>query len=240
MHPESTGRRAPGTTPEPDGAGTARDPSRTVRRDPAAALELLLEGNRRFAEGRPHRPNQSATHRQLLGDGQAPFACVLGCSDSRASVELLFDQGFGDLFVVRNAGHVVGRGGSAQASVEFAVEVLGVSVLLVLGHESCGAVAASVAHLERGTQLPGAMGILVDLTRGHLDADRPSDSAIERHVAGTIDVLLTESELVRLAVEAGRLTLAGGVYGLRDGRVRIVRIAAAGASSDTQRGREAR
>lgn len=194
---------------------------------PRAALERLLEGNRRFSAGTPYRPNQSASHRQLLEGGQAPFACVLGCSDSRASVELLFDQGFGDVFVVRNAGQVLGRSGSAQASVEFAVQVLGVEVVMVLGHESCGAVKATVEHLEQGTELPGAMPILVELTREHLDPEDPGRDAIARHAAGTLRDLLSESEIVREAVASGRTMIAAGVYQLQDGAVRVVETAGA-------------
>lgn len=189
---------------------------------PRRALERLLAGNARFAADAPEHPHQSADHRQLLEGGQSPFAAVLGCSDSRASVELLFDQGFGDLFVVRNAGQVLGRSGSAQASVEFAVAELGVDVVLVLGHESCGAVGATVAHLAQGDELPGAMPILVELTRHHLDAEDPARQAVERHVAGTIRDLLSESEIVAQAVAEGRVLVAGGVYGLQDGVVRMV------------------
>lgn len=190
--------------------------------DPRAALERLLEGNRRFAAGASEHPRQSADRRQLLAGGQQPFAVVLGCSDSRASVELLFDQGFGDVFVVRNAGHVMGRSGSAQASVEFAVAELGVEVVLVLGHESCGAVGATVAHLSGGAELPGAMQILVELTRSHLDPEDPARDAVERHVAGTVRDLLSESAIVAEAAAAGRTVVAGGVYGLQDGIVRLV------------------
>ncbi len=189
---------------------------------PRAALERLLAGNRRFAAGTPAHPHQSPTHRHLLAGGQSPSAVVLGCSDSRASVELLFDQGFGDVFVVRNAGQVVGRAGSAQASIEFAVAELGVQVVFVLGHESCGAVAATVAHLAGGGDLPGAMPILVDLTRGHLDPTDPARDAVRRHVAGTVQDLLGESTIVAEAVADGRVVVAGGVYGLEDGIVRLV------------------
>ena len=189
---------------------------------PAAALERLLEGNRRFAAGRPSRPHQSVSHRHLLEQGQRPFAAVLGCSDSRASVELLLDQGFGDVFVIRNAGHVLSPGGSALASLEYAVAELGVQAVLLMGHESCGAVAATVAHLRSGGELPGSMPILVERTEGHLDPAAPEDRAVERHVAGTVRDLLAASEIVAEAVGAGRLVVAGGVYGLHDGIVRLI------------------
>lgn len=198
-----------------------------THRAPRTALADLLEGNRRFAAGTVVRPNQSPSHRQLLETGQKPFAVVLGCSDSRVPVELLFDQGFGDLFVVRNAGQVVGRAGSAQASIEFAVAQLGVTVVFVLGHDSCGAVGATVAHIVEGDDLPGAMPILVTLTRDHLDPADPTLNPVEHHVAGTIRDLLEESAIVREAAEAGRIIVAGGVYGLEDGRVRMIEAAAA-------------
>ncbi|UYG17019.1 carbonic anhydrase [Brachybacterium huguangmaarense] len=207
------------TVPPASAAPTASDGADAT---PQAALERLLAGNRRFAAGTPSHPHQSANHRQLLTGGQSPYAVVLGCSDSRASVELLFDQGFGDVFVVRNAGQVVGRAGSAQASIEFAVAELGVQVVFVLGHESCGAVAATVAHLAGGGDLPGAMPILVDLTREHLDPEDPSHDAVRRHVAGTVQDLLAESTIVAEAVADGRVVVAGGVYGLEDGLVRPV------------------
>ncbi|MDO5662673.1 MAG: carbonic anhydrase [Brachybacterium sp.] len=197
-------------------------PSDQAERDPQAALERLLDGNRRFVADTPHRPNQSMEHRQLLGGGQTPFAAVLGCADSRVSVELLFDQGFGDLFVVRNAGQVLGRGGSAQASIEFAVEVLGVQVVLVLGHERCGAVSATVDYVKRGARLPGAMEFLVTLTKHHLDPEDPARDAVDRHVLGTVQDLLSDSDLVRTAQEVGRVLVAGGVYDLDDGSVRLL------------------
>lgn len=200
----------------------SRPPASTVANAPRAALARLLDGNRRFADGMPQHPHQSATHRHLLAQGQQPFAAVMGCSDSRASVELLLDQGFGDVFVIRNAGHVLGRGGSAQASVEYAVAELGVQVVLILGHESCGAVAATVGHMRDGGVLPGAMQILADLTRHHLDPEDPARDAVERHVRGTARDLLAESEIVAHAVTEGRTMVAGGVYGLADGRVRMV------------------
>lgn len=192
----------------------------TAPSSPREALERLLQGNERFVSSQPLYPNTSAEHRARLREGQSPFAVVVGCSDSRVSVELLFDQGFGDLFVVRNAGHVLGR--STQASIEFAVAQLGVGAVFVLGHESCGAVAGTVQFLEDGTTLPGEMPLLVDLVRPHLDPAAPREGAVERHVRGTIEDLLASSELVREALRAGEVVVAGGVYWLEDGRVRLV------------------
>lgn len=187
---------------------------------PSEALAMLLEGNERFASGEPAHPRQDVDRRTMLSTGQAPFAVILGCSDSRVPVELLFDQGFGDIFVVRNAGHVLGL--STQASVEFAVAQLGVQVVLVMGHESCGAVAATVSYIETGAELPGQMPVLVREVRPHLDEAHPAGDAVEAHVLGTLSDLLERSDLVRDACASGDVVVAGGVYALADGRVRLV------------------
>lgn len=186
---------------------------------PKDALDKLLRGNRRFAAGEAAHPRQHLDHRSILTQAQKPFACVLGCSDSRASVELLFDQGFGDLFVIRNAGHVLGR--SVLASVEFAVEVLGVDIVFVLGHEDCGAVKATINAIAGGDRLPGAMEILVDRVRPHLEGlDDPRP--LRHHVAGTMSDIEAESAIVRDAIEQGRVMLAGGFYRLDTGTVEVV------------------
>lgn len=190
------------------------------RPSPRAALTALIEGNARFVAGRPERPHQDVDRRLELAGGQKPFAAVLACSDSRVPVEILLDQGIGDLFVVRNAGQILGR--TSQASLEFAITELDVSAVLVLGHESCGAVAATVAHLTDAEPLPGAMPTLVEGVRGHLDPLSPSIDGVDRHVTGTLTDLLVSSDLAREAVRAGRLGVAGGVYGLADGRVRVL------------------
>ncbi|MCS6711268.1 carbonic anhydrase [Brachybacterium sp. EF45031] len=185
----------------------------------AVALRRLWDGNARFVAGHPERPHQDPAFRTRLDRGQAPFAAVLGCSDSRVPVEMLFDQGFGDLFVIRNAGHVPGS--STLASVEFAVAELGVDVVMVLGHESCGAVAATVSAMREGTELPAGIPVLVDLVRPHLSEDGSGDPVV-RHVCGTIEDLLERSPLVRTALERGEIAVAGAVYALDDGTVRPV------------------
>lgn len=195
-------------------------PQRSERPSPRTALNALVEGNVRFSEGRSERPHQSDEHRRALVGGQAPFAVVLACSDSRVTVEFLLDQGFGDLFVVRNAGHVLSR--SVLASVEFAVTQLDVSAALVLGHESCGAVAAARQFMADGRDLPGAMPALVEGVQDHLDPADPGRESVDRHVLGTVQDLLASSALLREALEGGRLAVAGAVYGLADGRIRVL------------------
>jgi len=116
---------------------------------PDEALSWLVEGNERYAQARLERPNQGADRRAVLAQGQHPFATIFGCSDSRVPVELVFDRGLGDLFVVRTAGHVVDR--AVLGSIQFGVKELEVPLIMVLGHEGCGAVAAAVDAITRGT-----------------------------------------------------------------------------------------
>lgn len=121
------------------------------------ALQRLLDGNERYMSGSPHRPNQTAAHRLQAASSQRPFAVIVGCSDSRVPAEIVFDQGIGDLFVIRTAGHRVDE--LAIASVEFAVQELGSRLVLVLGHESCGAITAAIhmhedEELEEGADAP--------------------------------------------------------------------------------------
>jgi carbonic anhydrase len=187
---------------------------------PEALLERLVEGNRRFADGTPEHPRQSITRREALADGQEPFALVLGCADSRVPAEILFDCGLGDLFVVRNAGHVFGS--TAQASVEFGVAVLGIRLVLVLGHESCGAVGAAVDTVRTGTPLPGRLPQLVENIAPALDPADPAKDAVARHVRGTVRSLTFRSDVIRDAHDSGDLLLAGGVYDLATGLVRTV------------------
>ena len=120
---------------------------------PDAAWQDLINGNARFVAGRALHPGQDAARRAELRDGQRPHTLVFGCSDSRVAAEIIFDQGLGDLFVVRTAGHVVDTG--VLGSVEFAVRVMQVPLVVVLGHDQCGAVAAAVQAVRTGTAPPG-------------------------------------------------------------------------------------
>lgn len=193
---------------------------RTPSSTPTDVLDQLLEGNRRFAAGTPDHPRQSAARRAALADGQEPFALVLGCADSRVPAEILFDCGLGDLFVVRNAGHVFGS--TAQASVEFGVAVLGIRLVVVLGHESCGAIGATVDAVREGSALPGRLPQLVENIAPDLDPADPAHDAVARHVRGTLRSLTFRSDVIRSAHDQGDLLLAGGVYDLTSGLVRRV------------------
>src|SRR6476469_9701418 len=116
--------------------------------NPVAAWKALKEGNERFVAGKPEHPSQSISHRASLAASQKPTAVVFGCADSRLAAEIIFDQGLGDMFVVRTAGHVIDS--AVLGSVEYAVSVLDVPLIVVLGHDSCGAVKATLAALDGG------------------------------------------------------------------------------------------
>ena len=192
---------------------------------PAQAWDALVAGNQRFLAGHPLHPNQDTRHRIRSATGQAPFAVILGCSDSRVAAEIIFDRGLGDLFVVRSAGHLLGT--DALASVEFAVDALGVPLIVVLGHDSCGAVATAVTALDSGTVPQGFQRAIVEhLLPGVLAAraegitDR--DGIGRTHTAATADLLLERSSLVRTTVADGRCAVVAASYQLRDGQVHLI------------------
>lgn len=181
---------------------------------PAAALALLYEGNARFAEGKPQAPNRDLGRLRAVAPGQKPFAAFLGCADSRVPVEIIFDQGFGDLFVTRIAGNVTTP--ECTGSLEFAAVVLGVKVLYVLGHTGCGAVSAAV----QGDPVPGQISVLFQHLRPAVKAaDGDVEAATVANVKAQAETLSAASpELARL-IQDGNLIVAGGVYDLATGRV---------------------
>ena len=191
---------------------------------PGGAWAEMLRGNARFVDGTPRHPRQDVERREELAGGQAPHAILFGCSDSRLAAEIIFDRGLGDLFVIRNAGQVVSD--SVIGSIEYGVEVLGAPLLVVLGHDSCGAVAAAIAQAEPdATPLPPHIRDLIapiapavsatPIVDGHRDP-----AAVGRaHLRDTVAELLAESELISDAVAAGRLGVVGANYRLLEGRV---------------------
>lgn len=193
------------------------------------ALARLREGNRRFAAGvAPESPVLDEARRLELARAQEPFAVVLGCSDSRVPAELVFGQGFGDLFVIRVAGNIVAP--SQVGSVEFAATRFGTRLVVVLGHSGCGAVTATVEELRRPApgQSPGLREI-VDRVRPAVEPllatplGRQTDAliaeAVRANVRAAVDELRRGSDLLRPLAERGELAVVGAEYDLRTGVV---------------------
>lgn len=188
---------------------------------PDEALAKLMEGNRRFVENKRLNPNQDSVRISQVATGQAPFAAILGCADSRVVSEMVFDQGLGDLFVVRVAGNIAITEGIA--SEEFAVGVLGTPLLVVLGHERCGAVQAA---LETGTELPGVIESLVYAIRPAVEASSGESgdqltNAVKENVRLQVR-RLQNSSVIAEAVEQGKLKVVGAFYDLDTGEVSLV------------------
>ena len=188
---------------------------------PEDALARLLEGNQRFVAGTATHPNQSAERRTAIAGGQQPFAIVLTCADSRVAPELYFDQGLGDLFVLRNAGNVLDD--HIIGSIEYAVEHLHASLLIVVGHAQCGAVSAAVA----GGHAPGHIHSLVESIEPALavalkqEGDKV-DNTVRAHARRVADILARVEPILGEAVKAGHLKVVAGRYDLATGRVEIL------------------
>lgn len=186
------------------------------------ALQKLMEGNHRYVSSKFARPNSSAKRRADVAKGQHPFAVILGCADSRVPPEIVFDQGLGDLFVVRVAGNIADP--ASIGSIEYAVEHLGVRLVLVLGHERCGAVDATV----KGADAPGHIGKLVDAIRPAVEKikDQPGDmvdNAVRANVKLVVEQLETSEGILTDRVVEGKLKIVGGRYDLETGIVEPVR-----------------
>ena len=192
------------------------------------SLKILMEGNARFVAGKPSMEHTGPVRRAELAAGQKPIAVILGCSDSRVPPEYVFDQGLGDIFVVRVAGNVADE--VALGSIEYAAEHLGSPLLFVLGHSSCGAVKAT---LEAKGEPEGNIGALVRLilpaVRQARDTAKAtpggilSDIAVRINVSSSLTMVLKRSPVLFHLVNAGRLTTAKGVYHLDSGRVELLK-----------------
>jgi carbonic anhydrase len=194
-------------------------------RTPAHALTELLAGNARFVSGARVHPNQDAEYRTAIAEGQRPFAVVFGCSDSRLAAEIIFDRGLGDLFVVRTAGHIIGA--EVLSSIEYGVSVLGAPLVVVLGHDSCGAILATLDALAgRSEPGPGLQAIIDRMTPSVRAAAaggiNGSDDIATVHVERTIDMIIRRPSALSAAVAAGACGVVGMTYRLADGRVTVV------------------
>lgn len=191
---------------------------------PDEALKRLKEGNERYLAGKPQHPHQTRERLALtFGQGQHPFATVLSCADSRVPVELIFDRGIGDLFVVRVAGNVAGV--DEMGSMEYAVDQLGTPLVVVLGHTQCGAVTAVV----QGAKVHGHLAALVTPIKpavAQAKADNPGASgevllnaAIKANILQAVGDLLQKSQTVRGKAKAGKIKVIGALYELDTGQV---------------------
>jgi carbonic anhydrase len=193
----------------------------------AEALERLKAGNARFAAGKSHHSHEAADWRKRLVEGQKPFATILGCSDSRVPTELVFDQGFGDLFVVRVAGNVIAD--DVIGSMAYAGLHLRTPLFVVMGHAGCGAVAAAVEVMQKKAKEPERIEALLKLIEPglkELDLSLPRaaliDAAVEANVRWSLRQL-TGIPAARAAVEQNQCVFVGAVYDLNAGEVRFLR-----------------
>ncbi len=205
----------------PGHAHAATGPRTTLT--PDQALALLKEGNDRFVTDAPYRRAADRDRRIEIARGQAPFAVLVSCSDSRVPPELLFGRGLGELFIVRNAGNTVDT--TALGSIQYAVAELGVPLVLVLGHERCGAVDAAVQVVTKNATFPGAIGQMIEpivpaVIQAQARGGDLLDAAVRANVSRTVDRLRTASEPLLLEPQrAGRLRIVGARYDLDDGDV---------------------
>ena len=193
---------------------------------PAEAWAAMLDGNQRFVTDNPSHVRQDFGLRTELAKEQKPFAALFGCSDSRLSAEIIFDVGLGDLFVVRNAGQVIAE--TILGSLEYAVEVLGVPLILVLGHDECGAIRATMNSTE-GQVMPQGEFIhnLVERITPTVLAAKASglneiDQITALHIKDTINELIARSSLIAERIESGKLAVVGANYKLTLGEVQEI------------------
>ncbi|RQP10077.1 MAG: carbonic anhydrase [Microbacteriaceae bacterium] len=192
--------------------------SGTPRRTPADAWREMARGNQRFVAGAPLHPRQDVERREELAAAQAPHAALFGCSDSRLAAEIIFDKGLGDLFVVRNAGQVISD--SVIGSLEYAVAVLEVPLIVVLAHDACGAVRAAIdLDAPDARPLPPHIAGLIAAIRPSVRAapSRDPEDVGLTHLQRTVSDLVARSELIADAVADGTLAVVGANYKLLEG-----------------------
>jgi carbonic anhydrase len=189
---------------------------------PDQALRELMAGNKRYVAAKSLRPHQATARRADVAKGQHPFAIVLGCADSRVPPEIVFDQGLGDMFVVRVAGNIADD--AALASMEYAVEHLGPRLIVVLGHERCGAVDAAV----KGGEAPGHLGSLITAIAPAVASSQGKpgdrlDNAVRANVVRVVEQLRSSEPILAAQVRAGKVQIVGCRYDLDTGAVEILR-----------------
>jgi carbonic anhydrase len=190
------------------------------------ALKMLMDGNARYVASKAEHPRQSPERREEVATGQHPFAIILGCSDSRVGPEVVFDRGLGDLFVIRVAGNTLDQD-SALGTIEYGLEELGAPLVMVLGHERCGAVKATLDLAESGGSLPGHIGALVDPIKPALDdiKGQPGDALdnlVRANVVRVTEQLKNSEPIVAEFFHDGRVKIVGALYDLETGQVEVI------------------
>ena len=201
--------------------GRAADPAHPDQPSvaPTEAISKLKEGNGRYTSGNLQHPGQTAEQRTELAKTQHPFAAILSCSDSRVPPEIVFDQGLGDLFVVRVAGNVINDEG--MGSLEYTVDHLGTRLILVLGHQRCGAVDAAKQTIAAKGKAPGHIQSLVTAIKPAVEATAKDDldTTIKANVKNVVQALRSSTPILKAEVDSGKIQVVGGYYSLDTGAV---------------------
>lgn len=188
------------------------------------ALQRLVAGNQRYAANKSIDLDESESRRAELTTGQHPYAMIFSCVDSRVPPELIFDEGLGDLFVIRTAGQVIDS--AVLGSLEFGVDELSIPLLMVLGHEGCGAVKATLEAVEANATAPGEINFLVEAIRPAIEASEEHEgdhltNAVHTNVKLVVEEL-KQSDILSEAIAAGTLQIVGGIYSLSSGLVEVI------------------
>lgn len=192
-------------------------------KDPKLAIKKLMGGNRRFVENKSIRPRQDAETIKKLGSGQKPFATIVSCSDSRVPNEMIFDQGLGDLFIIRTAGQV--SSAASYGSMEYSVVKLYTRLIVVLGHTDCGAVAAAV---ERPEDVPGHIVTLINEIKpavakvAHLPGN-PVNNAVRQNVIDQVNTLRDLDPILHKKYSRGEILIVGAVYDIHTGKIEFLK-----------------
>lgn len=190
------------------------------------SLKKLVEGNQRFAQGKSLHPNRSEELRNALLDGQNPYAVVISCSDSRVPVEIIFDVGLGDIFVIRTAGHVLSN--ETMGSLEYAVHDLGVKFIMIMGHDNCGAVQAAMDAYKAGEDLtPNVKALLNHIYPVFKKMEKTGqtslDDAVKLNIQYQVEDLLKKDAYLAQQVVENKIMIVGAKYSLDTGVVEIIK-----------------
>jgi len=201
--------------------GRAADPAHPDQQmiSPAEAISKLKDGNGRYTSGKLQHSGQTTERRTELAKTQHPFASIVSCSDSRVPPEIVFDQGLGDLFIIRVAGNVINDEG--LGSIEYSVDHLGTRLILVLGHQRCGAVDAARETIAAKGKAPGHIESLVTAIKPAVEATAKDDleTTVKANIKNVVKALRSSTPILKAEVDSGKIQVTGGYYSLDTGAV---------------------